>query len=60
MSGGLPNLHLARHGDTPWTDAHRHTGRTDLALNDRGAEHARRLGEWLREISFARVFTSPL
>jgi bisphosphoglycerate-dependent phosphoglycerate mutase len=29
----LPRLFLARHGDTAWTDSHRHTGRTDLPLN---------------------------
>jgi broad specificity phosphatase PhoE len=56
----LPNLYLVRHGDTAWTDSHRHTGRTDIALNERGVERARQLGEWLRRITFARVFTSPL
>ena len=60
MSSPLPQLYLARHGDTAWTDSHQHTGRTDLPLNDRGEEHARQLGERLREFSFARVFTSPL
>jgi probable phosphoglycerate mutase len=60
MATGLPNLFLARHGDTAWTDSHQHTGRTDLPLNERGEEHARQLGERLRGLSFARVFTSPL
>src|SRR3954454_11680669 len=60
MSSDLPRLFLARHGDTAWTDSHQHTGRTDLPLNERGQEHARQLGEWLRQFSFARVFTSPL
>jgi probable phosphoglycerate mutase len=60
MPSTLPRLFLARHGDTDWTDSHRHTGRTDLPLNERGVEHARQLGEWLREFSFVRVFTSPL
>src|SRR5215468_9463647 len=40
--------------------SHQHTGRTDLPLNARGEEHARQLGELLRGLSFARVFTSPL
>jgi probable phosphoglycerate mutase len=57
---GLPNLYLARHGDTAWTDSHQHTGRTDLPLNERGEQHARQLGEQLRRFAFARVFTSPL
>jgi broad specificity phosphatase PhoE len=56
----LPVLYLVRHGDTAWTDSHQHTGRTDLALNKRGEEHARQLGDRLRGLSFARVFTSPL
>jgi probable phosphoglycerate mutase len=56
----LPKLYLARHGDTAWTELGRHTGRTDVPLNERGEEHARRLGEWLRGFSFARVVTSPL
>jgi probable phosphoglycerate mutase len=60
MSSDLPRLYLARHGDTAWTDSHQHTGRTDLPLNERGEEHARKLGERLRTFTFARVFTSPL
>ena len=53
-------LYLARHGDTAWTDSHRHTGRTDLPLNQCGEAHARQLGERLRRLCFIRVFTSPL
>ncbi len=60
MASELPKLYLARHGDTAWTDSHRHTGRTDLPLNECGEEHARQLGERLRGFAFARVFTSPL
>jgi probable phosphoglycerate mutase len=60
MSSALPKLYLARHGDTDWSDSHRHTGRTDLPLNQRGEEHARQLGERLRGFSFVRVFRSPL
>jgi len=60
MSSDLPKLFLARHGDTAWTDSRRHTGRTDIPLNERGEQHARQLGERLRGLSFIRVFTSPL
>jgi len=42
MASTLPKLYLARHGDTAWTDSHQHTGRTDLPLNERGEEPARR------------------
>ena len=60
MPSALPRLYLARHGDTAWTDTHRHTGRTDVPLNERGEEHARQLCERLKRFSFVRVFTSPL
>jgi broad specificity phosphatase PhoE len=60
MPTELPRLFLARHGDTPWTVSGQHTGRTDLALNEQGEQHARQLGERLRQNSFVRVFTSPL
>jgi probable phosphoglycerate mutase len=56
----LPRLFLARHGDTAWTDSRRHTGRTDIPLNEAGEQRARQIGERLRRYSFARVFTSPL
>jgi probable phosphoglycerate mutase len=49
-----------RHGDTEWTDTHRHTGRSDIPLNESGRQHARELAEGLRATGFAAVFTSPL
>ena len=60
MPTDLPRLFLARHGDTPWTDSRQHTGRTDLALNERGERNARQLGERLQQNAFVRVFSSPL
>ena len=60
MSAALPQLFLARHGDTAWTDSRKHTGRTDIPLNERGEEHARQMGVRLRGFSFVKVFTSPL
>jgi broad specificity phosphatase PhoE len=59
MPTTLTKLYLARHGDTAWTDSHRHTGRTDIPLNECGEEHARQLGEILPP-DFAHIFTSPL
>jgi broad specificity phosphatase PhoE len=60
MPISLPTLFLARHGDTEWTELHKHTGRTDIPLSPRGEESARRLGERLRRHAFSHVFTSPL
>ena len=37
-----------------------HTGLTDLPLTERGECNARRLGERLRGLTFAKVFSSPL
>ena len=62
MSGTLPVVYLARHGETAWTISHQHTGRTDLPLTAGGEEQAVRLGERLRTegLKFAAVLTSPL
>jgi broad specificity phosphatase PhoE len=60
MSGVFPVVYLARHGETEWSLSGQHTGRTDLPLTDRGERTARRLGERLRELTFTKVFTSPL
>jgi broad specificity phosphatase PhoE len=56
----LPVIYLARHGETAWSLAGQHTGLTDLPLTGRGERNARRLGERLRGLIFAKVFTSPL
>jgi probable phosphoglycerate mutase len=56
----LPIITLARHGETAWSLAGRHTGLTDLPLTERGERNARRLGGRLAGLTFARVFTSPL
>ncbi|HVH17044.1 MAG TPA: histidine phosphatase family protein [Myxococcota bacterium] len=60
MSDSLPTIHVARHGETAWTVSGQRTGLTDLPLIERGERDARRLGERLRGLAFARVFTSPL
>jgi broad specificity phosphatase PhoE len=60
MSDTFPVVYLARHGETAWTLTGQHTGLTDLPLTARGEINARRLGERLRGIPFAKVFTSPL
>ncbi|HWZ84942.1 MAG TPA: histidine phosphatase family protein [Thermoanaerobaculia bacterium] len=60
MSGALPVISLARHGETAWSLSGQHTGRTDLPLTEAGEREASRLGARLAGVSFARVFTSPL
>ena len=60
MSEALPVIHLARHGETAWSLSGQHTGRTDLPLTERGERNARALGQRLRGLEFAKVYTSPL
>ena len=60
MSEALPVVYLARHGDTAWTHSGQHTGRIDLPLTEDGERHAQQLGERLKGMTFAKVFTSPL
>lgn len=60
MSGALPVVSLARHGETAWSRSGQHTGLTDLPLTEAGEREARQLGARLAGLSFARVFTSPL
>ena len=60
VSKVLPEIYLARHGNTAWTVTGQHTGLTDLPLTPNGECNARRLGERLKGMTFARVFTSPL
>jgi broad specificity phosphatase PhoE len=55
-----PDAWLARHGETDWSAAGRHTGRTDVPLNDAGREAATALGELLHRHDFGLVLTSPL
>jgi broad specificity phosphatase PhoE len=60
MSEVLPVLYVARHGETAWSLSGQHTGLTDLPLTPNGERNAWRLGERLKGMTFARVFTSPL
>jgi broad specificity phosphatase PhoE len=60
MSEALPAAYLARHGETAWTVSGQHTGLSDIPLTERGERNALRLGERLKGLTFARVFTSPL
>jgi broad specificity phosphatase PhoE len=60
MMASLQTAWIVRHGETEWSVAGRHTGRTDLPLTARGEESARRLGARLAGRPFAAVYTSPL
>jgi broad specificity phosphatase PhoE len=51
---------LVRHGETEWSAALRHTGRTDVPLTEAGEEQAHAVGRALRGREFALVLSSPL
>jgi broad specificity phosphatase PhoE len=60
MSDALPQVYLARHGETAWTISRQHTGRTDIPLTEKGEREAQKLGARLKGLNFAQVLTSPL
>jgi broad specificity phosphatase PhoE len=59
-SDRAPRVVPIRHGETEWSRAGRHTGRTDVPLTEAGREEARRLRPCLAAWSFAKVLVSPL
>lgn len=55
-------LWIVRHGETEWSRAGRHTGRTDVPLTEEGKREADDVGRWLAQLvpHPALVLTSPL
>ncbi len=51
---------VVRHGETEWSIARKHTGRTDLPLTAAGRRRAAALKDILGQRSFALVLVSPL
>jgi broad specificity phosphatase PhoE len=56
----LPEIYLARHGETAWAISGQHTGLTNIPLTERGERNARSLGDRLKGTTFSEVRTSPL
>jgi len=57
---GPAEVVLVRHGSTEWSTTGRHTGRTDVPLDESGREQAARLAARLEPDRFAQVYSSPL
>jgi broad specificity phosphatase PhoE len=55
-----PQLWVLRHGQTAWSAANRHTGRTDVPLTAEGEDQARGLAGRLASVHFDVVLASPL
>ncbi len=51
---------LARHGETEWSKAWKHTSYTDIALTENGRERARTLAPEMAKWTFSLVLSSPL
>ncbi|WP_460717618.1 acid phosphatase [Nocardia heshunensis] len=61
MSGAEFRLILLRHGETEWSAARRHTGRTDVPLTELGEAQAKAAGKLLYDLDLQHplVLTSP-
>jgi broad specificity phosphatase PhoE len=55
----MGDLILLRHGQTEWSKAGKHTGRTDVPLTAQGIASARSLEPVLAKRQIVAVFTSP-
>jgi probable phosphoglycerate mutase len=59
MIKAMGDLILLRHGQTEWSKAGKHTGRTDIPLTAQGAASAGALAPMLAKRQIVAVFTSP-
>ena len=59
QQGGPGELWLIRHGETAWSRARKHTGRTDVPLTALGELQARALAPMLAGLRPALVLSSP-
>ncbi|QFY08093.1 histidine phosphatase family protein [Nonomuraea phyllanthi] len=55
----MDEMLLLRHGETEWSKAGRHTGRTDLPLTEHGEDQARALAPLVKGQAFDLVLVSP-
>lgn len=53
-------IYIIRHGETEWNKVCRLQGHSDVPLNENGIQVAKLTAEGMKDISFDRVFTSPL
>jgi alpha-ribazole phosphatase/probable phosphoglycerate mutase len=56
----VKTLYLIRHGETVGGDEKRYKGSLDVPLSEKGIEQIQRTAEFLKDIKFAAIYTSPL
>ena len=53
-------IYIMRHGETAWNAENRILGSTDMPLNEKGREQARKAAEKMKNIRFYVIYTSCL
>lgn len=56
----MGRIYLVRHGQTAWNRARIFRGRRDVRLNEHGRREADCAAQALRDVPFARLYSSPL
>lgn len=56
----MTDITLVRHGETVWHAENRYTGRTDIALTERGREQAEQLAGWAKQAHLDAIWVSPM
>lgn len=54
------NLYVVRHGQTNWNIQGLVQGLTDIELNETGIEQANQIAEFLKNVKFSAIYSSPL
>ncbi len=52
-------IYLVRHGETEWNIQKRYQGSGDSPLTDKGINQAKALNQYLKEITFDKIYSSP-
>ena len=56
----MAKLYLIRHGETDYNNALRFQGQTDIPLNEKGIEQAKKAADFFRDIPLQAIYTSTL
>lgn len=56
----IKNIYIFRHGETDWNNIGRLQGRSDVELNKNGVLQAKKIFNYIQNVKFDRIYTSPL